>query len=131
MNAMRKQLGFTVIELIITILLLVIVGTLFLTLKRETDAVGRDTQRKTAINAMYYNLEEAYFATNKSYPLELNATTLKAMDPSLFKDPNGNVVGTQESDYRYEPTGCNDTICTGYMLRTKLEKENDFVKRNR
>jgi len=96
--------------------------------KNETDALARDTARKTAINAMYYNLEEVYYPTQKSYPRVLSASNLKAMDSKLLKDPQGVVIGDQGSDYRYEPTGCNGEACSGYTLRTGLEKERDFIK---
>ena len=131
MNAMRKQSGFTTIELIIAILFLCGIGALFLLQKSEVDALNRDTQRKTAINAMYYTLEEVYFPAQKSYPLVLDTTTLKAIDPSLLKDPEGAVIGEQESNYRYEPQGCDAGKCRGYTLRTTLEKERDFIKQNR
>lgn len=131
MWVMRKHAGFTTIELLIAILFLVVAGTLFMLEKRDVDAISRDTQRKTAINAMYYNLEEVYFPANKFYPRVINNTVLKAMDPTLFKDPNGKAVGENSSDYRYEPTGCEGDKCTGYTLRADLEKESDFVKSNR
>lgn len=128
---MRKHAGFTTIELLIAVLFLVVAGTLFMFEKRDIDSISRDTQRKTAVNAMYYNLEEVYFPANKSYPRVVNNTILKAMDPALFKDPNGKAVGVSGSDYRYEPTGCNGDTCSGYTLRAHMEKEADFVKENR
>lgn len=128
---MRKHAGFTTIELLIAVLFLVIAGTLFMFEKRGVDAISRDTQRKTTINAMYYNLEEVYFPANKFYPRVINSTVLKAMDPALFKDPSGKAVGVNGSDYRYQPTGCDGDKCVGYTLRADLEKEADFVKENR
>lgn len=122
--------GFTVVELIIAILFLAGAGTLFLIQKQNVEAINRDAQRKIAINAMYYNLKEVYFAANKSYPRVINATNLKAMDPALFKDPNGKAAGEQDSNYRYLPSGCNGDVCTGFMLRTILERESDYIKQN-
>jgi len=131
MNAMRKQSGFTTIELIIAILFLCGIGALFLLQKSEVDALNRDTQRKTAINAIHYALEEIYFPAQKSYPLVVDATTLKSVDPSLLKDPEGTIIGERESNYRYESQGCDGSTCSGYTLRTTLEKERDFIKQNR
>lgn len=128
---MRKHAGFTTIELVIGILFLAALGTLFMFEKQEIDAIQRDAGRKTAINAIYYNLEEAYFPANKSYPRILDSTKLKAIDPALLKDPEGRMVGEQGSDYRYEPTGCSSDSCAGYTLRTKLEKEGDFIREDR
>jgi type II secretory pathway pseudopilin PulG len=127
---MRKQSGFTTIELIIAVLFLCVIGALFMVQKNEADALNRDTLRKTAINAMYYDLEQVYFPAQKSYPRVLDSATLAAIDPSLLKDPEGIKIGKQESDYRYEPSGCNGDACTGYTLRAKLEKEKDFIKQN-
>ena len=122
--------GFTVVELVIVILFLAGAGTLFLIQKQNVEAINRDVQRKTSINAMYYNLKEVYFPTNKSYPRVVNASNLKAMDPALFKDPNGKAIGDQASEYRYLPSGCNGDVCTGFMLRTTLERESDYIKQN-
>jgi len=131
MNPMDKRSnGFTVVELIIAIIFLVAAGTLFFIQKQNVDAINRDSARKTAINAMYYNLKEVYFPANKSYPRVIDATKLKAMDPALFKDPTGKAVGEQDSNYRYLPTGCNGDVCTGYMLRTTLERESDYIKQS-
>jgi len=129
MSAMNKRSsGFTAIELVIAILFLVAAGTLFLIQKQNIQAINRDAQRKTAINAMYYNLKEVYFPANQSYPRTIDASKLKAIDPELFKDPGGKAVGDQASDYRYEPTGCNGDACSGYTLRTSLEREADYIK---
>lgn len=130
MKAMRKQSGFTTIELIIAVLLLCAIGALFMLQKNEADTLGRDTKRKTAINAMYYNLQEVYFPTQKFYPRVIDATNLTAMDPQLLKDPKGVLVGQRTSDYRYQPTGCDGDKCSGFVLRALLEKEEDFVKQS-
>ena len=76
----------------------------YVTKTKQLTHCSRDTQRKTAINAMYYNLEEVYFPAQKSYPRVLSANNLKAMDAKLLKDPQGVVIGEHGSDYRYEPT---------------------------
>lgn len=122
--------GFTIVELIIAIFFLAGAGTLFLIQKQTIEAINRDTQRKTAINAMYYNLKEVYFVANNSYPRTIDAKNLRAMDPALFKDPNGKAVGAQDSEYRYLPSGCNGDVCSGFTLRTTLERESDYIKQN-
>lgn len=124
----NRTSGFTVVELIIAIIFLAGAGTLFLVQKQNVEAINRDTARKTAINAMYYNLKEVYYTANKSYPRIINSTNLPAMDPALFKDPSSKAVGDQGSSYRYLPTGCNGDVCTGFMLRTTLERESDYIK---
>lgn len=139
---MKRSSGFTVIELICVVALLAGASVLFFVQKNALETTRRDEQRKTAINAMHYGLEEVYFANNKSYPRTLNETTLTSIDPALFTDPNGIKIGQTtivineqeqpvESNYRYEPTGCTEDACTGYSLRTSLENEDDFVKQHR
>lgn len=127
---MQKQSGFTVIELIISIIVLVLAGVLFMQQKAEIEVVDRDRQRKTAINAIYYSLEEVYYPKNKFYPTEIKKDILPSVDPSLFTDPDGQVIGKNESDYHYLPVGCQDGKCKSYTLRADLEKEANFVKKS-
>lgn len=127
-----KQRGFTVIELLVIIVILIVGGWLFFSEKAGVDSVARDNQRKTAINAMYYNLEEVFYVKNGYYPSSIDSKTLRAMDPNLFNDPYGTAIGDTGSDYRYDATGCTtDGHCTGYSLRAIMEREADFVKTNR
>ncbi|MDX2776557.1 type II secretion system protein [Streptomyces caniscabiei] len=126
----RTQSGFTVIELIIVIIFLSAATILLFIQRGNLEAADRDDKRKTAINAMYYNLEEVFYAKNGYYPATIDEKKLPAMDPALFTDPYGNKIGTSESEYRYEATGCTNDKCKGYTLRADLEKEDDFVKSN-
>ena len=126
---MKISAGFTIVELLVAIVLLAVVGGIGLSQYRSLQSMHRDQDRKVAINAMHHNLKEVVFPTLKAYPRVLGATQLKAMDKNLLKDPDGKAVGTKESDYRYEPTGCNGgDLCQGYTLRADLELEADFVK---
>lgn len=137
-----KQRGFTVVEITITIAFLLFAGILFWSQKNNLDVTYRDTQRKTAINAMHYSLEESYFKQNKYYPEEINESNLTTMDATLFTDPDGVKLGQTsqtvddeevpvQSNYRYEATNCSEGKCRGYTLRADLQGEEDFVKTNR
>ena len=128
---MRRTSGFTVIELVVAIALLLLAGTLFLVQKDDIDTAHRDSARKTAINAIYYNLDELFFNTNKYYPEKIDAGTLKGLDPELLKDPSGRQLGEAGSDYRYEPQTCFQGKCKNFILRATLEKETDFVKESK
>lgn len=129
---MRKTDGFTVVELIVAIVVLGAIGLIFLSQKNTLEAIHRDKTRKTAINAVYYNLEEVVKPALGGYPSKLDAKQLKAMDSDLLKDPWGKTIGDKESNYRYEATGCGGgAVCSGYTLRADLEREADFVKQNR
>lgn len=124
--------GFTVIELLVVIVILGIGGWLFFSERATITAEQRDSTRKTAINAMYYNLEEVYYEAHGYYPQSIDSKTLRAMDGTLFTDPDGIKLGEADSDYRYEPTGCStDGQCKGYSLRSAMEREADYVKTNR
>lgn len=125
---MRKQLGFTVLELITAIVVLIAAGSIFIMQKNDIAATHRDTERKIAINAIYYNLEEVVYPTLHGYPAKLDAKQLKAMDPSLLEDPNGITINESGSQYTYEPSGCNSDICQHYKLHASQEKEAEFVK---
>jgi len=125
---MKRSDGFTVIEIIVASLFLGAVTTILLIQKGNLSATTRDNERKAAINAMYYNLEEVYYAKNGSYPSSIDSKILTAMDPSLFTDPHGIALGQSSSDYRYDGTNCTNSTCKSYTLRAKLEKEADYVK---
>lgn len=128
----RVQHGFTVLELLVIIVILTVGSWLFFSEKARIDAVQRDSQRKMAINSMYYNLEEVYYEKNHYYPATIDSKTLRAMDPILFSDPAGIKLGDTGSDYRYNGIDCTtDGHCKRYELRTILEREDDYVKTNR
>ena len=127
-----KQRGFTVIELLVVVVILLVGGWLFFSEKGRIDAVERDSQRKVAINAMYYNLEEVFYHASGYYPTSIDSKTLRAMDPALFTDPLGAAINDTGSEYRYEAAGCTTSgQCKGYSLRAIMEREADFVKTNR
>lgn len=126
-----KQRGFTIIELLVAVVFLTGVGFVFLSQFNAVKTAGRDDTRRSAINAMYYDLEDVYYAKNSSYPKTIDEKNLTSMDKALFTDPEGNKIGSSASDYRYEPKNCSDTSCKSYVLRSSLENEADFVKTSR
>lgn len=67
LNQLRKQGGFTIIELLIVIAIIGILATLVLTNFQGAQAKGRDTVRKNDINSIYQKLEE-YYNENGGYP---------------------------------------------------------------
>jgi len=127
-----KRRGFTVIELLVVIVILVVASWLFFNEKARIDSVARDGDRKIAINAMYYSLEEVFYAQNNYYPSSIDSKILRSVDPMLFTDPYGVKIDQTDTDYRYEPTNCTtDGKCTGYTLRASMERESDYIKKNR
>ena len=128
---MRNKKGFTVPELLVVIMFTALLVVLFFIQKSNVDAMDRDDERKTAINAMYYALEEGFFAQNGYYPEEISEENLKMMDPALFTDPMGINLGQEGTSYFYEAANCNEGKCKEYVLRAVLEKEDVYIKKNR
>jgi type II secretory pathway pseudopilin PulG len=132
MKHMTRTKGFTTIEVLVVLVLLLLGGWLFFSQKASFDAAARDSDRKVAINAMYYSLEEVYYQKNGYYPATIDSKTLRSVDPALFADPDGNKLGEQGSDYDYRPTNCSlDGQCKSYTLSAALEREADYEKTSR
>ena len=128
---MNKKSGFTVIEVCVLVVFLVVAGAIFVIQKGELQQQFNDKTRKTAINAMYYNLEEVFYKQNGYYPKTINEKILTAMDPNLFTDPLGVVLDEEGSQYRYEPTDCDGEKCQSYTLRADLDLEEDYIKKSK
>jgi prepilin-type N-terminal cleavage/methylation domain-containing protein len=126
-----RQRGFTVLELLVAIVFLIAAGTVFFIQKRDLEVAARDSARKTAINAMYYNLEDVFYPANNGYPEHLTADQLKGLDPTILKDPNGKTIGDYGSDYRYDTKDCGNGLCKSYTLTATLEHEGNYVKDSR
>ena len=131
MMKMKRERGFTILELVVVIFFASLLLILFFLQKLHLDAMHRDEQRKEAINAMYYALEEGFHAKNGYYPENISEENLKVMDPSLFTDPSGINLGQEDSDYTYEAANCTNGKCKEYTLKARLEKEDTYIKKNR
>lgn len=128
---MKSSRGFTVIEIIVVISVFAFASAVFFIQRSNLEVANRDQERKTAINAMYYSLEEVYYKEHKSYPRVVNSTTLPSVDPALFKDPNGVAIGEGDSEYSYTGLNCSDDACKSYTLKTTLENEADYIRKSR
>ncbi|MBR6810963.1 prepilin-type N-terminal cleavage/methylation domain-containing protein [Candidatus Saccharibacteria bacterium] len=130
---MKNKRGFTVLEIIICIVIAGIFVVLFFLQKQDAAKMDRDKQRKIAINAIYYALEEGFYKDNGYYPESITAAEeLPWIDPNLFTDPNGINLWVEGGDYSYEAENCDeDNHCKKYKLRAVMEKEEDYVKTNR
>lgn len=92
-NQKNHQEGFTVVELIVVVCLVIAASVITYLQISNLRTSEQNTQRKTAINAMYYALEEVYYKNNQSYPASLKSSTLPSVDPELFTDPDGFTLG--------------------------------------
>ena len=128
---MDKKQGFTILEILIVGVFATLILVFFFIQKANVDAMNRDENRKTAINAMYYALEESYFKEHNYYPEEISEDNIKVIDTALWTDPLGYNLGDSNGSYFYEPANCKDGKCKEYTLKAVLEKEDEFIKRNR
>lgn len=89
LKQLRKQTGFTIIELLIVIAIIGILATLVLTNFQGAQAKGRDTVRKNDVNSIYQKLEE-FYNENGGYPdgdladtvaVGINNATVADVDP--------------------------------------------------
>jgi len=120
--------GFTVIEILVVALFLITAGVLLTFQAQKINTEFKNSQRKTAINAIYYSLEEGFYPENKFYPEHIKKDTLKTLYPELLTDPDGVTLGEEGATYRYEPSNCQDGKCQSYKLRSSLDGEADFIK---
>jgi len=128
---MNKKSGFTILEIIIVAVFASLLLIFFFMQKQNLDAMSRDESRKTAINAMYYALEESFYPSHGYYPETISEENLPVMDPALFTDPFGHNLGSEQSSYSYTPANCTNGKCKEYILRATLEKEDLYLKSSR
>lgn len=105
-----------------------IASIFFFIQKQNIEISAQDNAKKTAINAMYYGLEEVFYPTNKYYPQTISTDNLNSVDPALFTDPAGVKLGGAGSAYTYSPTNCADNKCKSYTLSAALTNEADYKK---
>jgi Tfp pilus assembly protein PilE len=127
----KQSNGFTVIELIFIVLVTGLASVLFFIQKNNLQIVANDNLKKTAINSMYYSLEEVFYPANNYYPQTISSDNLKSVDPLLFTDPSGILIDTAGSSYSYSPIDCTDNQCKSYTLKATLKNEADYTKTSR
>jgi hypothetical protein len=124
----KDNTGFTVVEIIFISIVFGVACILFFVQKHNLEVLAQDSSKKTAINSMYYSLEEVFYPANGYYPETISTDNLKSVDPALFTDPSGKKLGETGSAYIYKPTNCADTKCKSYTLKATLGNEADYVK---
>lgn len=137
----KSQQGFTIIELLIVIAIIAILAGLVLNNFQGAQARARDTQRVTDVNNMHTKLEEFYNEKNH-YPQTFTAADFPGVDAESLNDPNGTTVslaapvanagalsdaspGSDGANYVYTPFDCADSECSGYQVKTYIERPND------
>ncbi len=126
-----RHSGFTIIELLVVTIFLLTAGIVSIFQLQKINNQHDDEIKKTAINSIYYSLEEEFYTSQRYYPEHIKDDTLKTIDSKILTDPDGYKIGEKESSYRYEPKKCQEGKCESYTLRASLSEEEDFVKKNR
>jgi len=150
----KKSYGFTTIELLIVIVVIIILGSLIFITYNGVQQRNRDAERKGDIVKLEGQIE-AYQAETNKYPsvaqmndASFRSKNMKDLQSSVLTDPSwkdnnhfctadGNVQleGTatpHNGCYGYDPSpaGCNNTStdCTSYVLTANLETGGTYVK---
>lgn len=125
-----SQSGFTVAEVFIALAMLLGAGFLIYNQWQYFSLVERNADRRTAINAVHYYLQEVYEPQHGGYPVMLQTDDISAIEGDHLRDPAGRLVTEFQSDLRYEPGSCSEGVCQRYTLRANLEQATDFIRRS-
>ena len=120
---MQAKKGFTIIEIIILLVFAGLVSALVFVQKYDLEAFASDDQQKSTLNAMYYALENVFYPAHGYYPETINENNLPTVLPELWDSA---------SSIHYSPTSCDfQGHCAGYTLTVRLQKEMEYIKKNK
>jgi general secretion pathway protein G len=114
---LKKQEGFTLLELLIVIVIIAILALLIIPNITSAPKKARDTKRKTDITTLRKGLEE-YFVNNNVYPNALTDLTTGSA-PIVKTLPTDPKAGWPA--YTYAPANSNST----YTISACLENDQD------
>ena len=120
---LKKQSGFTLLELLIVIVIIGILALIIVPGLASGPKRARDAQRKTDIRAVK-NALETYYNDNNAYPpgnySGLTTYLVNSYIPSMPADPKGGSY-----TYTPSPSGCAAGACTSFTLSATLENTKD------
>jgi general secretion pathway protein G len=127
-NVIKKEGGFTLLELLIVIVIIGILALLIIPNITSAPKKARDTQRKTDLRAIQKGLEE-YFVSNNVYPTQATAavadtalTALTAGTTPILKTVPTDPKTPSAAPYQY---GYRSAAGADYTLTACLENAGD------
>ena len=150
MASLKKQKGFTLVELLIVIIIIGILATLVIVTFTGVQQKARDSKRQTDLNALDSHVE-AFYAQYGFYPTLADlqtatflSTYMKGFDPNALQDPKGSsgiAAAASSTSYGYVASGTNctnttattmptDNGCTSFVVTADLESGGTFVKKS-
>lgn len=130
MQKNSRQTGFTVIELLVIGVIFVVAGFVAYFQINNLQVAADDVQRKTAINAIYYSLEEVFYKNNGYYPQSLTSADLPSVDSKLFTDPDGFTLGkealSEDEVKKILSEGSADTDLEGRLAALQSGKQPNY-----
>jgi type II secretory pathway pseudopilin PulG len=129
MKRINNQSGFTIIELLVFITVVLAITIIAASNIRDLRANNRDQESKIDINATAYQLE-VFHEKNNYYPEKIEVKTIPGLEEKSIKDRNNLTISELGSSYTYKPSGCSEGKCKNFELKANLEKEAPFVKQS-
>jgi type II secretory pathway pseudopilin PulG len=125
-----KQLGFTMIELLVVATIIILLTTIGIISYRQASISSRNGKRKADLETIRQALVMRRSDTG-GYPtgdFSAMVTTLKndgylSDDSTDFRDPSG-------AAYVYAGSGCSGPSCTGFTLTATLEPSGTYELKN-
>jgi len=127
LKSLKKQEGFTLLELLIVIVIIAILALLIIPNITSAPKKARDTKRKTDLTTIRKGLEE-YFVNNNVYPASSGVITTGGTVLAELSTGSAPIMKTLPQDpkagwpgYTYTPANSNST----YTLSACLENDQD------